>query len=182
MAICLTGQDLTISDLVRAARRPGKVSVSAEALGRMQDNRSFAERARARARLPARPCAHARVLSGVAARGDEVYGLSTGVGSRKTRRISTSELVTFNKRMIRDHATGQGPAFRPDVARAAALVLLNSLAAGRTNVRPQIAERFAQRLSNGPVLSEIPIYGTTGIGDVTPLAHLVTDLLGAHLP
>ena len=45
----------------------------------------------------------------VAERGGAVYGLSAGVGSRKTRKVPKEEMVIFNNRMIRDHKTAQGP-------------------------------------------------------------------------
>jgi histidine ammonia-lyase len=127
----------------------------------MQENRLFAER--------------------IAARGDVVYGLSVGVGIRKKSLVPESSMLAFNKRMIQDTAAGQGPAEPQDVTRATAIVLLNSLAAGRTYVRPLVALAFAKRLTNGPAL-EMPMYGSTGIGDVVPLAHLASDLLGDLAP
>lgn len=159
--LTLTGADLTIVNLTRAARDHSfKVVVAPEGLQRMVVNRAFAER--------------------LAARGDQVYGLTTGVGTRKNRTMNTAELQLFNKRMIREHATGQGHAIPSDVVRGAAIVLLNTLAAGRSNVRPIVAVRISQRLSSGTTnpLRAVPVHGSTGIGDVTALAHLATDLLG----
>lgn len=54
----------------------------------MTENRQFAEK--------------------IAARGDDVYGLTTGVGMRKKRKITDATMVQFNSRMIAEHATGQG--------------------------------------------------------------------------
>ncbi len=154
--LILTGHDLTLPALVRAAREPGPVSVDPEALERMRANRAFAER--------------------IAARGDDVYGLTTGVGVRKTRSVDADAMAVFNARLRREHATGQGPLLADDVVRAAGILLLNQLAAGRSNVRPEIAEAIAARLSAG-VTPVVPRYGSTGMGDVVPLAHLVGDLL-----
>jgi histidine ammonia-lyase len=128
----------------------------------MKENRLFAER--------------------LAARGDVIYGLSVGVGIRKKSIVPAEEMLALNRRIIRDTATGQGPAESPEVTRATAIVLLNTLAAGRTNVRPLVALAFAERLSNGPALAPMPMYGSTGIGDVVPLAHLASDLLGDLAP
>ena len=130
--LVLTGHDLTIGILVRAARQPHmRVVLCDEAITSMTKNRAFAER--------------------IAARGDHVYGLTTGVGVRKARYISPSEMAVFNKRMLRDHATGQGPELPEEVVRASTIVLLNSLAAGRTNVRPKVAIHIAERLSKGNI-------------------------------
>jgi histidine ammonia-lyase len=162
--LLLDGSSLTIQDLVRASRGRQRtaVSVSPDALDRMQKNRAFAER--------------------LADRGDVVYGLSVGVGIRKKSLVHKSSMLALNRRIIQDTATGQGGAEPPDVTRATAIVLLNSLAAGRTNVRPRVALAFADRLTNGPVLRPLPMYGSTGIGDVVPLAHLASDLLGDLVP
>jgi histidine ammonia-lyase len=87
--LVLTGNDLCISALVAAARNPSSsVTLSSESYKKMKENRAFAEK--------------------VAARGDDVYGLTTGVGMRKKRKIGDSVMVEFNSRMIREHATGQG--------------------------------------------------------------------------
>ena len=158
----LDGGSLTIGQLVSASRREGAVYVSPEAIERMNENRLFAER--------------------VAQRGDIVYGLSVGVGIRKKTRVPLEAMVALNQRIIRDTSTGQGPAEAADVTRGTAIVLLNTLAAGRTNVRPLVALKIAERLSRGRPLEGIPVYGSTGIGDVVPLAHLASDLLGDVAP
>jgi len=154
----VNGYDLSLPNLVAAARAPGPVGLDPEALERMRANRLFAER--------------------IAARGDDVYGLTTGVGVRKNRAVSPEEMRRFNARMVREHATGQGPALPADVVRATTILLLNQLAAGRSNVRPEVAERIAQRLTDGIEDVVVPVYGSTGMGDVAPLSHLVLGLLG----
>jgi histidine ammonia-lyase len=137
--LVLTGNDLTIASLVAAARTASSVTLSADSRAKMLENRSFA--------------------MSIAARGDDVYGLTTGVGMRKNRKISDSAMVQFNTRMIQEHAMGQGPPIATDVTRAAAIVLLNTLAKGYSNVRIEVADVIARRLSEGPPLADIPLYG-----------------------
>jgi len=69
------------------------------------------------------------------------------------------------------------------VTRAAAILLLNSLCLGRSCVRPAVARRISARLSDGArrPLRGIPMYGSTGMGDVVPLAHLTFDLMIAEV-
>eukprot|EP00121_Abeoforma_whisleri_P014493 Awhi_evm1s13361 len=142
--LSLTGQSLTLEALISASTNSQtKVTISDNAIKKMKENRAFAEH--------------------VSQRGDTVYGLSVGVGSRKTRKISRQELIKFNNRMIRDHCTAQGPRLPHDVTKASAIVLLNTLAAGRTNVRPSLALAFARRLSYGPKLADVPMYGGTAL-------------------
>ena len=94
--IIITGRNLTIDKLVAAAREPNiRVSVSEDCIDSMTKNRTFAEK--------------------VAARGDQVYGFSTGVGIRKSRAIAIDEMAQLNKRMIREHATSQGSPLPNDV-------------------------------------------------------------------
>ena len=161
--LVLNGQTLTIEDLVHASRHPTTTNIhlSPKALQRMDANRKFALRVRDR--------------------NDIVYGLSVGVGIRKKTQIDMNHadrILELNRRIMQDTSTGQGPAEPDDVTRATAIVLLNTLAAGRTNVRPSVALHFAKRLNNGQTLLPLPMYGSTGIGDVVPLAHLASDLLG----
>lgn len=160
--LVLTGNDLTIENLVDASLNGSKVSLHPSSRQKMKENRSFAEK--------------------VAARGDDVYGLTTGVGMRKKRKISETSMVDFNTRMIDEHATGQGPPIPSNITRAAAIILLNTLAKGYSNVRLDVADIIAKRLSDGPPLKDVPLYGITGMGDVTPLAHLTKDLLNGFPP
>jgi histidine ammonia-lyase len=87
--LVLTGNDLTITALVTAARDASStITLSEESRVKMRKNRCFAMK--------------------IAERGDDVYGLTTGVGMRKKRKVSDSEMVNFNARMVQEHATGQG--------------------------------------------------------------------------
>ena len=155
--LVLDGASLTNADLVRVARGETRVSLAPDVTERMGANRAFIER--------------------VAERGDAVYGLTTGVGVRKRQRVDQSEMAAFARRLIADHATGQGPPLPDDVARAATVLLVNTLAAGRTGVRPEIAERIVVRINEGAA-PRLRRFGSTGMGDVGSLADLVIDLLG----
>lgn len=155
--IVVSGSDLDLASLVAAAREPGAVALAPGVVERMRDNRAFAER--------------------VAARGDGVYGLTRGVGARKTRTVAADDAAAFNRRLLREHANGQGPALPDDEVRAAAICLLNQLAAGRTNVRPEVAVAIAERLGAGR-LPAVRMLGVTGMGDLAPLADLVIGLIG----
>ena len=156
----LTGTSLTITSLVQAARdNTSTIIPTKQAYISMTKNRSFAEK--------------------LIKRGDKIYGMSTGVGVRKIHQVQQNIMIEFQRRMVREHATGQGPSFDSIIIRASAIVLLNSICAGRTTIRPFIAKRISNRLSDGVQrpLRSIPKYGTTGMGDVTPLAHLAQDLV-----
>ena len=106
MDLIINGNNLTIEKLVKAARcEILTISFSLEALENMKKGREFANI--------------------IAAKGQPVYGLSVGVGSRKTRKVPREEMVRFNNRMIRDHVTAQGAFLPQDVTRAATICLIN---------------------------------------------------------
>lgn len=155
--ILLDGASLTSAELMRVARGRGRIALAPGVLERMAANRAFIER--------------------VADRGDAVYGLTTGVGVRKRQRVEPEAMAAFARRMIADHATGQGAPLAADVTRAATVVLVNTLAAGRTGIRPEVAERLVTRVNEGAT-ARVRGFGSTGMGDVGTLADLVIDLLG----
>ena len=123
----LMGHDLTIPDLVHVSRQlPPNIRFSDASINRMARNRAFAET--------------------IADRGDQVYGLTTGVGVRKKRIIPAKEMALYNKRMLRDHATGHGKRLPAYLVHASTIVLLKTLTARRSNVRPKIGIHVANQL------------------------------------
>ena len=63
------------------------------------------------------------------------------------------------------------PPIPADVTRAAAILLLNSLAKGYSNVRLEVADVISRRLSTGPPLADVPLYGTF-LHSVSPSLHM----------
>ena len=130
--LILTGSDLRLKDLIEVSRQSHpKVCIDEESLNKMRTNRQFVEK--------------------VADRGDQVYGLTTGVGVRKNRIIDADVMDKYNEQMLRDHATGQGPNLSQKILNASTILLLNSLAAGRTGVRPIVAKHIIKQLGQGNI-------------------------------
>ena len=128
--LVLTGMSLTLKDLVHASRQSNpNVRISADCYEKMTTSRNFAEK--------------------LADRGDLVYGLTTGVGVRKNRLISADKMDKYNQKMLRDHATGQGKNIPYDIINASTIILLNTIAAGRSMVRPEIARHIEKQLCKG---------------------------------
>jgi len=156
VTVVLTGNDLTVEQLVRVARRGEKVELSPAAVARMATARGVVERA--------------------LARDVEVYGLTTGVGSRKRVRVRPDEEEEFNRMMILNHRVGQGEPAPDDVVRAALLRLANGFAKGTTGVRPELAE-VAVRALNDRRLPSVRTLGSTGVSDLPQMADLAHGLL-----
>src|SRR5919201_209581 len=129
MSFVLTGLDLSIAQVVRVAREGELVELAPEAIERMREARGIVDEA--------------------IARGDAIYGVTTGVASRKRVTVGREEVAEFNRRLLRSHRVGQGAPASDDVVRAQMLRMTNGFASGRTGVRHEIAERFVRALNDG---------------------------------
>jgi histidine ammonia-lyase len=156
MAITLTGDALTLDDLVRVARHREPVELGAGAAARVRAGRSIVE----------------RVLEG----GEPVYGLTTGVGVRKRTRVDSSELAEFNRRLILEHRVGQGDPAPDDVVRAQLLLVVNGFARGTAGVRLELVERLLARLNEGPS-AVVRMLGSVGMADLPANADLAHGAL-----
>ncbi len=155
MTVLLTGTDLTIDEVVRVARAHEPVELAAGALERMRESRAVVERA--------------------VERGDAVYGVTTGVASRKRVTVSAAEIADFNRRLLGSHRVGQGPDAPADAIRAVVLRMANGFASGVTGVRPEIAERLVSALNDGETPA-VRMLGSVGQSDLAPNADLASTL------
>ena len=112
------------------------------------------------------------------------YGVTTGVGSQKDHRVDPARLVDYNRRLIRGHATRvPSTPVRPEVVRAALVVMAQQFASGSAGVSMDLVERVcaAVRSDDLPVVDAA---GTVGASDLVPLSQLADWLLrtgGAEL-
>jgi len=156
MTIVLNGSDLTVTQVVAAARHGEPVMLAPEALSSMAKSRTVVE----------------KVLSG----GEPVYGLTTGVGERKAFLLDPAERQRFNHRLVLNHRIAQGEAAPPDVVRGAMVCLANSYAKGVTGVRPELAQMIVTLLNEG-FAPPVRTLGSIGQGDLGPMADLAHGLL-----
>ena len=106
------------------------------------------------------------------------YGISTGFGALATRHIPAELRTQLQRSLIRSHAASSGEPVEAEVVRGMALLRLQTLATGRTGVRPRTAQAYADLLNAGitPVVRE---YGSLGCsGDLAPLAHVALAVMG----
>jgi histidine ammonia-lyase len=94
MTIMLNGSDLTVTQVVAAARHGEAVVLAPEAIVTMRESRAVVE----------------EVLNG----GEPVYGLTTGVGERKSFLLDPAERQRFNHRLVLNHRIAQGAAAPAD--------------------------------------------------------------------
>ncbi len=155
MTVVLTGSALTLDELVRVARDGEAVALAPDVGETM-----------ARAR---------HTVDAALARGDQIYGGTTGVGVLKRVPLAASEAARFNRRLLENHRVAQGLPAARDVVRATMLRLANGFAAGHAGVRPVLAQRLVEALDRGdcPVVRQL---GSLGESDLAPLADLAADL------
>ncbi|HET7700466.1 MAG TPA: histidine ammonia-lyase [Candidatus Limnocylindria bacterium] len=154
----LTGHDLTIADVVAVARAHAPVALDRQAERRMQDA--------------------AKLVSELAGGEAPVYGVNTGFGDLATVRIPQGDLRALQRNLVRSHSVGVGEPLGVDVVRAVLLLRANTLAAGRSGVRPEIVELLLGMLDSG-VHPVVPMHGSVGAsGDLAPLAHCALVLIG----
>ena len=156
MTVTLTGDTLTLDDLLAVARAGGRVELGADVAGGVRRGRAIVERALA---------------------GDSpVYGLTTGVGVRKRTRVEPDDLAEFNRRLILEHRVGQGDPAPADVVRAQLLLIVNGFARGTSGVRLELLEHLVSRLNEGPP-PVVRMLGSIGMADLPANADLAYSVL-----
>lgn len=149
---------LSPADVVAIARHHAPVVIDADALLRVAASR--------------------RVIDDMAADPVPHYGVSTGFGALATTFIAPERRRQLQVSLIRSHAAGTGAEVEIEVVRALQLLRLQTLASGRTGVRPVVVETYAAMLNAGitPLVRE---YGSLGCsGDLAPLAHVALAAMG----
>ena len=156
--VLVGAQPLRSSDVVAVTRHGARVVIDPEALERVTRTRGVVDA------LAADPHPH--------------YGVSTGFGALATTFIAPDRRLQLQASLIRSHAAGTGAEVEPEVTRGLQLLRLQTLASGRTGVRPIVVETYAGMLNAGivPVVRE---YGSLGCsGDLAPLAHIALAAMG----
>ena len=111
-------------------------------------------------------------------RGDAVYGINTGFGHLKNKRISADQLDQLQENLLVSHAVGVGPATPPVIVRWMLLFKTHMLLRGHSGVRTDVIQRLSDWLNND-LLPIVPTRGSLGAsGDLAPLAHLFLPLIG----
>src|SRR6201996_8773854 len=121
-------------------------------------------------------CANA--VRDIAAKGEPAYGINTGFGGLATPHIPPDQLDLRQRNLVLSHAVGVGEPMSRPVVRLLIALKLSSLGRGHSGIRREVMEALIT-LYNADVLPVIPVKGSVGAsGDLAPLAHMSTTLLG----
>ena len=158
MPIQLTGNDLKFEQLYAVSLRNEQVSLSPQAIARMQASR--------------------RVVERLVSANETAYGINTGFGKLASVRISPEQVRQLQVNLVRSHSCGVGTPLSIAETRAMMLLRANALAKGLSGVRPVLVETLCAMLNAG-VHPVIPSQGSVGAsGDLAPLAHLAHVVIG----
>jgi len=156
--VALSGNDLTVDDIVAIGIGDKSVSLDPAALDRCRASRRFLE-----AQVAAR-----RVI----------YGVNTSFGPMCNKIIGDDELEALQVNLIRSHAAGLGDPLKYYIAQAVLAVRLNTLVKGYSGVRVELLELMREMINQG-IAPYIPECGSVGAsGDLVHLAHMALAIIG----
>jgi histidine ammonia-lyase len=126
----------------------------------------------------ARIAAANALVDKIVATGEAAYGINTGFGLLAQTRIPTEQLELLQRNLLLSHAAGVGAALPDEVVRLTLALKINALARGHSGITAGLMDALLALLEHG-VYPVIPAQGSVGAsGDLAPLAHLSTTLLG----
>ena len=122
--------------------------------------------------------ASVRTVRNVVENGRVIYGINTGFGLLAKTIIPKDELEHLQHSIVLSHAAGVGKLMKESTVRLMMTLKINSLARGYSGIRLEVIEALIT-LVNAEVFPCIPEKGSVGAsGDLAPLAHMSTVLLG----
>ncbi len=125
-----------------------------------------------------RVAASAAAVDRIVAGGETVYGVNTGFGLLANTRIPNDRLAELQTNLILSHSAGLGDPLPRHVTRLMIVLKLLGLGRGYSGIRPLVIEAL-QRLLDHDAMPVIPSQGSVGAsGDLAPLAHLISALMG----
>lgn len=158
-SLVLDGSSLTLDDLVGLFRGDDvRLEVAPSALEAVRRSREQVER-------------HV-------AKGDVVYGLTTGFGKLKDVAIAPEDLSLLQRNLVLSHCCGVGEPMPVHEVRAAQVLRLNGLVRGCSGVSETLVGALV-RLFQAGFVPVVPQQGSVGAsGDLAPLAHMAAAYLG----
>jgi histidine ammonia-lyase len=158
MVLIISGQGLSIENVVDVARHGKKIELHPEAIERINSCRAMLER---------KIEAH-----------EIMYGVNTGIGEFSEVVLNDDQVQEFQKYLIYNHAAGIGEALPLEIVRAAMLGRINVHAHGNSGCRLEITQTYVDMLNKG-VTPFVCNKGSVGAcGDLAPMSQIALLLMG----
>ena len=155
--IVLSGDGLTVDDVLAVSRGRTRVDLDQQALVRVRAAREVVDR--------------------VLASGESVYGLNTGLGSLARHRIPLEEIGAFSFATVADQVSSYGRPLPTDVVRAMMVSRVNGMLKAGVGVRRELIELLVALL-NAEVHPIVRMVGSVGQGDLSEMADIGKVLIG----
>lgn len=156
--ISIDGVNLNIDDIYEAAVNKAQVKIDDNVLNDVRKSRD--------------------IVTTKIAEGKVIYGVNTGFGMLSDVAVSKDDLELLQLNLIRADMVGVGKAFSTEVVRAMMILRINSLVKGFSGIRQETLDLFVNMLNKG-IHPVVPEKGSVGAsGDLAPLAHLASVLIG----
>jgi histidine ammonia-lyase len=156
-SIVLSGNGLTVDNVLAVARGRMTVGLDPKALLRVRAARDVVDR--------------------VLASGVSVYGLNTGLGSLARHQISHDEMRRFSFATVADQVSSYGRPVATDVVRAMMVSRVNGMVKAGVGVRRELIELLVAALNAG-VHPVVRMVGSVGQGDLSEMADIGKVLIG----
>ncbi len=158
--ITLTGNDLTLAQIVAIARHDAPVALGEAARADLAATRQFIGE------------------NWLVDDAPLMYAFNTGVGALKNQRIGALDIARFQRNLIHSHSASTGEPMPHDAVRAMMAIRVNTFARNHSGIRVEVVERLVAMLNAG-ITPVIPAKGSVGAsGDLAPLALMSGALLG----
>lgn len=154
--VLLSGTGVTVEDVAAAARRGARVEVTPAVVERLEKAR--------------------KVLDHVAASGQKIYGLNTGLGANLGTSIR-DDASAFQRQLVEGRSGAVGEALPVEIARATMFARAAMLAAGGSGISPHVFAALVAALNAG-VHPVMPSLGSIGASDLLVMAALARLLIG----
>jgi histidine ammonia-lyase len=155
--ITLSGDGLTVDDVLAVARGRARGNLDATALLRVRAARDVVDR--------------------VLASGEAVYGLNTGLGSLARHHIPLEEIGAFSFATVADQVASYGRPLATDVVRAMIASRVNGMLKAGVGVRRELIELLVALLNLG-IHPIVRMVGSVGQGDLSEMADIGKVLIG----
>ena len=156
--VALDGDHLTLEEVLEIAEGRAGVKIGPTVAKKMKRSRDFVEKA--------------------LRDGEKIYGVTTGFGLLSDQVIERSQIEDLQRNLIRSHSVGVGLFFDETTVRAIMVLRANVIAKGFSGVRLEVLKCLVEMINRG-VHPLVPEQGSVGAsGDLAPLAHLASVLMG----
>lgn len=158
--LALSGEGLTIAELVQVARqgRPVAISQAAEVQERVARSAEFIRRA--------------------VAENQPIYGVTSGFGAMAWKTISREQAEELQNNIPWFHKVGTGNRIPGSDVRGAMLLRMNSHLRGASGIRMSMIEHMATFLNRGATPHVFEFCSIGASGDLSPLSYITACLIG----